>query len=522
MKKTSLLNHWIFQITFVMLVALILRLPLLNGSFWLDEAAQALESTRPLSQQLDIVPDFQPPLFHLIVHALSYVRIDEWWLRLASLIPGILTVGFIYDIGRKLHNKKTASIASLLLATSSFHIFYSQELRPYALPALFGVISWDIILTIRNKLLNNDKKKKKQNVAQYLFIGLILYTGVTTLGLYASYLYPFLLVSQGCYVIFSQRKNITYLISYIASSLISILLFVPWLPMFLKQLQAGQHLRQATVGWENVVSIPQLKSLPLVFAKFLYGVVDVDLTLLFGVLTLGILIFFTITSGILLFMKVKGYTKIRPKLYMLLTWFIVPIVSAWLVSFFVPVLRPKRVLFCLPALYLIASLLFTYKKKLPAILQHTAFLLLGFLFIFNITSTFSYWKNQKLQREDWRTIVHDMESQFNTQNTLLIFGFDAPFSPWVWYSNNEFDTLTTGTQTITHKEQIQQDMQKTQNYQYVVVFDYLRDLTDPYKLIDEWLLLSGWSEQEPINGKNIGFIRVYTKSHIYALQNGSR
>jgi hypothetical protein len=50
----------------ILLLALILRLPLLNGSFWLDEAAQFLESARPLTEQLHIADDFQPPLMHLL------------------------------------------------------------------------------------------------------------------------------------------------------------------------------------------------------------------------------------------------------------------------------------------------------------------------------------------------------------------------------------------------------------------------------------------------------------------------
>ena len=76
--KNIIKNHTIWLI---LLLALILRLPFLNGSFWMDEAAQALESARPLSQQLDIIPDFQPPLIHLILHFAMYLGREEWWLR---------------------------------------------------------------------------------------------------------------------------------------------------------------------------------------------------------------------------------------------------------------------------------------------------------------------------------------------------------------------------------------------------------------------------------------------------------
>ncbi len=52
------LLHTLILIT---LLALLLRLPLLTGSFWLDEAAQALESARPFSQQIEFLKLFRQP-----------------------------------------------------------------------------------------------------------------------------------------------------------------------------------------------------------------------------------------------------------------------------------------------------------------------------------------------------------------------------------------------------------------------------------------------------------------------------
>ena len=72
----------------ILLLALILRLPHLNDSFWLDEAAQVLESLRPLNQQLQIKDDFQPPLLHLITFLSLKVAQSEWWLHLTgALLP---------------------------------------------------------------------------------------------------------------------------------------------------------------------------------------------------------------------------------------------------------------------------------------------------------------------------------------------------------------------------------------------------------------------------------------------------
>ena len=134
----------------ILLLALILRLPHLNDSFWLDEAAQVLESLRPLNQQLQIKDDFQPPLLHLITFLSLKVAQSEWWLRLTgALLPGLLTIVGGYFLGIKIAGKKVAISASLLLATSSFHLFFSQELRPYSLSACFAIWSWFFLLEAR-------------------------------------------------------------------------------------------------------------------------------------------------------------------------------------------------------------------------------------------------------------------------------------------------------------------------------------------------------------------------------------
>jgi len=169
-KKDSLL--WL-----ILIFALLLRLPLLTGCFWLDEAAQALESVRPFSQQLEIINDFQPPLLHYLVHFAAKVTITEWWLRLwGALIPGLVTIWATIKLGEKLFNKQVGLTAGLLLATSSFHVFYSQELRPYSLPAMWAMLSTLLLF--------------KKDFSWWQF------AGITILGLYSSYLYPFLLLPQ--------------------------------------------------------------------------------------------------------------------------------------------------------------------------------------------------------------------------------------------------------------------------------------------------------------------------------------
>ena len=151
-------QNWLHSFLLILLLglALGLRLPFLDGSFWLDEAAQALESTRPWYLQLTIAQDFQPPLLHLIVHLVQYVSHAEWWLRLfGAVIPGLISIYYAIKIAKRYVGFTESIWLGLLLATNSFHVFFSQELRPYALPAAFASASWWVLL----QFLEKDKKK---------------------------------------------------------------------------------------------------------------------------------------------------------------------------------------------------------------------------------------------------------------------------------------------------------------------------------------------------------------------------
>lgn len=479
------------MIYLILLLAFILRLPLLNGSFWLDEAAQYLESARPLTEQLQIRDDFQPPLMHLLTFiairlgSLFNYQSTEWFLRLAvSLIPGVITIWAIYQIALKLFDRKVALLTSLFLATSSFHIFYSQELRPYSLPAMWATLAtWQLIT-----FLKNGKLKAK-----------ILFVIFSVLGLYSSYLYPFLLIGQFVYLLFSKRKNFQKIL-FLAAAII--LPFLPWLPKFLEQLQAGQELRLSMPGWDKVVSLPQLKTAALVPAKFIFGVSDLQLNYLYVFLTLALVspfIYF-------LYLAFKN-TEYRKKLNFFLLLLFLPLILSWLISFFVPVLQAKRVLYLLPYFSLLeAFLIITYSKKH----QHLAKIFLATTLAINLGSTIAYWQQPKLQRENWRALEQEISSKFPKDSTIVVFSFNQEFAPWQLYDQNQYKTLSTGTFYLDNLENPAEKFKVLSDYHYVLVFDYLRDLTDPNNLLLKIVQDLGFEPIGVLDYPNIGFVRIYS------------
>ena len=480
------------MIYLILLLAFLLRLPLLNGSFWLDEAAQFLESARPLSQQLNIVDDFQPPLMHLLTFFsirlgnLFGLGQTEWFLRLIpSLIPGILTIWALYRLALTITNRKIALLSSLFLATSSFHIFYSQELRPYSLPALWGILAtWQMLLLLKSKA-------KKP---------LILFIIFSILGLYSSYLYPFLLIGQFVYLL---KEKLPFSKILVSGGII-VASFLPWLSKFLEQLQAGQALRLSMPRWSETVSLPVFKTVLILPLKFVFGVADLEMNLSYAFLAL--VVFAPLTY--LLFLSLRKKQKNLSFFFCIL---FLPLLLSWLVSFFVPVLQAKRVLFLLPIFALLeAFLIDIYHKQKP----HLVRILVTSVIIINLFTTFAYWIKPNLQRENWRALSQEISAKFSKTSTAVVFSFAHPFAPWEFYDQEGFKTFSSGVYYLNNLENPAETFKGLSDYSYVLVFDYLRDLTDPDDILLKTVRDLGFKEVGVLDYPNIGFVRIYTLDNI--------
>lgn len=475
-------------------------MPQLNGSFWLDEAAQVLESSRPLSHQLQIRDDFQPPLIHLMVFGLLQVSDNEAWLRLgAALLPGLVTLGATVQVGRKYFSDKTAWMAGVLLATSSFHIFYSQELRPYSLPAMFAVLSWWAVA----EMTNDSRKPALATVIKFSLW--------SVLGLYSSYLYPFVLFGQAIYLLTLWRKDLSKLKTAAVSFVVIGLLFAPWIPSFKDQIMAGQQLRQSFAGWEDVVSFDQFKSIALVAGKFIFGVLDLSVNPMY------VLSFLFLAVGtVFLLWKVQRQPKNAQLLWMVSCWLILPIVAAWIVSFWIPVVQPKRVLFALPAFYLLIGLLVTQATQLKSqFTKCVGFALFLTLLAINIFSTFAYYTQTKYQRENWREIHQYIDEKYDARKSVVLQAFPNQFASWDWYNDGQFPTVSTGVFTVSDDPEStdRQLIKAVTDYQYILVFDYLRDLTDPKNHIVTDLERYGFQQVDIIPGNAaLGMIRVFART----------
>jgi hypothetical protein len=105
-----------------------------DWSFWADEVA-TLRDAHDLGKVI-----MYPVGYALIGFAVRLFGSNEFAARLVPAVAGAISVPALYLIGRKLFSERAAILSAVLLAFSSYHIFFSQEARYYTLMMLFSML----------------------------------------------------------------------------------------------------------------------------------------------------------------------------------------------------------------------------------------------------------------------------------------------------------------------------------------------------------------------------------------------
>jgi len=447
---------------YILILALILRLINLNQSLWLDEALQFKSIYYFSFKDLLTVympKDFNPPLSYIINFSFSKIfGYSEIALRLPSVIFAILTVWLVYKISKLLfHATRSASwrtqlvtiSASLLLTTSGLHIYYSQEARMYSLVTLAVTGSiWALIKYL----------KTKTNLIYYFIFTLTL--------LYSHYLAWFILPAQ-LILVFILKKN--KLKKILLTQLFALIGFLPWLPIFLQQLKTGLSAANANQQWFNVVGGISFKNLSLIPVKFLLGRLPVDNNLFF--IALLSLPFLLLTY--LIFLALKNINKNRFATITIFSWLILPLIMIIFVSLKVPVLSYFRILYLLPAFYLILSLAISY---LPKSLQKPVIV---FLLSINLISSSLYLFNSNFHREDWQQLTQVLAAKnINNSPAVIIPVVDAPLKYYYHASD------------IVSSDNIQSILDKSEFW----LIPYAQPIFDPDQKTNQKITQAGFKE----------------------------
>lgn len=522
----------------ILLLALALRLVSLNQSFWLDEAAQAVISAKNIFK-VDFSSDFQPPFFYLITHFWQKLGLpQEFFLRLVSLIFGILTIYLTYLLMKRLFNEKVALLSTLFLSTAPFHIYYSQEYRMYSLLTLLVLLSWYFFW--QKKWLN--------------------YILVSILAIFTHYFAFLAILSQLIWLLTVALQTPRgwpnglpaalkpprgwpnglprgvilrkYLISLVA-------IFAPflfWLPTFINQVKTAQILVTVWPKWSEVANISFLKFPALTLAKFTVGMISFENKIFYGgiVFIVGLIFLFALA----IIVKPRGLTEkpprlntlISPQTGLLLSYFFLPLTLAWLSSLFISATTPARIQFVLPAFYgLIAAGLLkdSDKQKTPAVKRYGQRapgpfnqppsipslnqVLLSILLLFNITFSLIYLKNPKFHREDWRGAV-SLTDSLTDEKTLVLSEFHSPWAPMVWYSKKiKYYSGSYQPPTLTDKSIDQNLGQILADKNKIILYSYLFEVSDLQRRVEEYLKQNRFALKNEYDFRGVGIVKVFKR-----------
>lgn len=461
------------MIWLILILAFILRVINLNQSLWLDEATHVILSSKSIySIIFERIGDFHPPLSYLIFHFWIMLGTSEIWLRLLPVIFGVATVFVTFKIANKLFDKKIAFLSALFLTIAPYHIYYSQEVRMYSLAALLAAFSMWSLITY----------KRIWYILSSILLVLTHYMGI------------FLLIAQIIYLFWERKKKI----KDVAVDYVFIAIgFLFWLPLFLGQLLNGVKADQYLPGWGAVLSLSWIKAIPLLLLKFSIGRINFDDKFIYGI----VIVFVLTILGIIFYKALSS--KRDTKIIML--WLILPVLFTFLISFFIPMFQPFRLLFVLPAFYIILAVgIYELRRFKNLFLFLILLISLGGLLIYNTNQTF--W------REDWRGAINFLRQNVKDENSLVLAWTEA-FPPVVWYGN-DLNAIGAVNEFPGQKDQIFTKLNKITSSD-IYFFEYLQALTDPNKYIQLWLQENNYALKATYNFNGVGFIYLYQKQIQY-------
>jgi uncharacterized membrane protein len=179
-------------------------------------------------------------------HAPLYFLLSKPWVqafgktitssRSISVLASLLTLAATYWLSIELFGTSLSGLISVaLIAVSPFHFIYAQEARQYSLWTATTLASCaSLLYAMRVKTLTSW----------------IIYAALTCISLYTFLFSVFCVVSHGIYVLVIEKfKPSKTFISYLISTMVSLLLFTPWIFLFVNK---ASHVNEITGGLKKL------------------------------------------------------------------------------------------------------------------------------------------------------------------------------------------------------------------------------------------------------------------------------
>lgn len=223
-KKTKIEKES-FMFFSIFIAAFILRLINIDRCFDVDEYKTFITSSLGFSAMFKrLLVDSHPPLYNLILHFWLLISHSESWLRLISVISGVLVYLFLYRLNKVALGSRIALLALGFSAILPQAVWNSQYIRAYSLSALFIVIG--IYYFIR--LFIYEEKNIKLWILSILFLLLSIHT---------FYFNILIIITINLFVWTYFKKRPIFYKKWLISQIVLFTCFLPGIYFLILQLQ---------------------------------------------------------------------------------------------------------------------------------------------------------------------------------------------------------------------------------------------------------------------------------------------
>ena len=317
---------------------------------------------------------------------------SEASVRLPFIICGIVSVYFVYLIGKKWFNKNTGLLSALSMAFLQFPLLYSQLARPYSPGLLFSLATvwfWTLII-----------KDKKQNLLTYS--GFVIFS---TLSAYShNYSFLFVLIVGITGLFFLKRKA---LINYLFCGLAVFILYLPHFEIFFYQFGIG-----GIGGEDGWLGKPD----PLWFFDFIYYCFNKSIFLL---IVFGAVLIFSLLFN----RKNINWTKFHS---ISLIWFLAMFFIGYFYSIFRnPILQKSILIFSFPFLLIF---LFSFIKRHSSLIVKIFFIFLAIAGIISTVIVKDYYNSQHFgEFKDIAKGISEWNKKYGSNKITAAISVNQPY-----------------------------------------------------------------------------------------------
>jgi len=390
----------------VLLVALGLRLfHLSQRVLWFDEANSLLIARAAPGRIIDaVLDDTHSPFYYLVLHYWQLLAGGETGARLLSVLAGVATVAVVYSLGEALAGRVAGLLAGVLLGVCPLHVWYSQEIRMYALQTLLVCLSFlSMLLALRRE-------------RAMFWAGYVIFTA---LSLYAQYVSLFVIIGQNVFVAIYYWRDRKKLLPWFLAQGAVVLLFAPWLPGFVSQTRVTM-----ASGWSEPLQLRRVLGFLSLFSGANLG----DQ----GTRTLSILI--TIAALMATVVVLLRNRESRQILVLLLLWFVVPIVLLALQSLNQNRFLPRVLVCTAPAVALLLGCAAAQAGK--AIARAVLAFVIVILLSANLYALRNYYFSENAWvKSDLREAAGKLAREFQAGD-IIVHTSEFSYRPFEYYLGN--------------------------------------------------------------------------------------